>query len=69
MPGDFFGTGDMFASAFLAAVLYGKNLEKSCAIAAEFVKLAIIDMDQKLESLFGPNYAAGLPWLLSELEK
>ena len=69
MPGDFFGTGDMFASAFLAAVLYGKNLEKSCAIAAEFVKLVIIDMDQKLESLFGPNYAAGLPWLLSELEK
>lgn len=69
MPGDFFGTGDMFASSFLAAVLYGKNLEKSCAIAAEFVKLAIIDMDQKLESLFGPNYAAGLPWLLSELEK
>ncbi len=69
MPGNFFGTGDMFASAFLAAVLYGKNLEKSCAIATEFVKLAIIDMDQKLESLFGPNYAAGLPWLLSELEK
>ncbi len=69
MPGDFFGTGDMFASAFLAAVLYGKNLEKSCAIAAEFVKLSIVDMDQELESLFGPNYAAGLPWLLSELEK
>lgn len=67
MPGNFFGTGDMFASAFLAAVMHGKDLEKSCAIAAEFVRLAIVNTDQS--PLFGPNYAAGLPWLLNELEK
>ena len=67
LSGSFFGTGDMFASAFLAAVLHGNNLEKSCSIAADFIRLAI--MNTKQNPLFGPNYAAGLPWLLDEIEK
>lgn len=67
LPGSFFGTGDMFASAFLAAVIHGNNLEKSCSIAADFIRLAIMNTDQ--DPLFGPNYAAGMPWLLQELEK
>lgn len=53
----------MFASAFLAAVLHGNNLEKSCSIAADFIRLAIMNTKQN------PNYAAGLPWLLDEIEK
>ena len=67
LPGSFFGTGDMFASAFLAAVIHGNNLEKSCSIAADFIRSAIMNTDQ--DPLFGPNYAAGMPWLLQELEK
>lgn len=67
LPGSFFGTGDMFASVFLAAVMHGRSLETSCSIAADFVKFAILNTDQ--DPLFGPNYAAGLPWLLHELEK
>ena len=67
LPGSFFGTGDMFASAFLAAVIHGNNLEKSCSIAADFIRLAIMNTEQ--DPLFGPNYAAGMPWLLQELEK
>lgn len=67
LPGSFFGTGDMFASAFLAAFLHGNDLEKSCSIAADFIRLAILNTKQ--DTLFGPDYAAGLPWLLQEIKK
>ena len=67
LPGSFFGTGDMFASAFLAAFLHGNELEKSCSIAVDFIRLAI--MNTKQDILFGPDYAAGLPWLLQEIKK
>lgn len=63
LPGSFFGTGDLFASAFLAAVMHKQGLKKSCSVAADFVAQAIRETP-KQDSRLGPNYAAALPDLL-----
>ena len=68
IPGSFFGTGDIFASCFLAAFLHSNGLQQSCAIAAEFVEKAIISSTEQDKRL-GPNYAAGLSWLLNQLKE
>lgn len=65
--GNYFGTGDMFASALLAANLHNFNLKSSCEIAGKFVKQAIINTPEQ-DVRFGPNYAAALPWLMKKLE-
>lgn len=63
LPGNYFGTGDLFASAFFAAVMHKENLEKACSIAADFVAQAIRETP-KQDSRLGPNYAAALSDLL-----
>lgn len=64
--GSFFGTGDIFASAFLASVMRHNSLKDSCSIAADFVAQAIINTP-KQDPRLGPNYAAGLSWLLKKM--
>lgn len=66
--GSFFGTGDIFASAFLASVMRHNSLEDSCSIAADFVAQAIINTP-KQDPRLGPNYAAGLPNLVKQLKQ
>lgn len=44
------GTGDLFASALLAAIMSGKSLRDSCAFAADFVR------DCMRVSLYQPDY-------------
>lgn len=68
ISGSFFGTGDIFASGFLASFLHHNSLKQSCSIAAEFVEKAIINTKNEDER-FGPNYAAGLSWLLNQLKE
>lgn len=66
--GSFFGTGDIFASAFLASVMRHNSLKDSCSIAADFVAQAIINTP-KQDPRLGPNYAAGLPNLVKQLKQ
>lgn len=66
LPGSYFGTGDMFASAFLSALMTNHDLKKSTQIAAEFIEQAILNTDPKQDSRFGPNYASALPWLIKQ---
>ena len=57
LPGSFFGTGDIFASVFLAAFMNQYSLKESCSIAADFVERAILNTP-KQDPRLGPNYAA-----------
>ncbi|PEG87760.1 MULTISPECIES: pyridoxamine kinase [unclassified Lactobacillus] len=66
LPGSFFGTGDIFASVFLAAFIHQYSLKESCSIAADFVERAILNTP-KQDPRLGPNYAAGLNWLLEKV--
>ena len=66
LPGSFFGTGDIFTSVFLAAFMQQYSLKESCSIAADFVERAILNTT-KQDPRLGPNYAAGLSWLLEKV--
>lgn len=66
LPGSFFGTGDIFASVFLAVFMHQYSLKESCSIAADFVERAILNTP-KQDPRLGPNYAAGLSWLLEKV--
>lgn len=65
LPGNYFGTGDLFASAFLAAVMHQQDLKISCSLAANFVAQAIKQTTEQ-DPRLGPNYAAALPDLLEK---
>lgn len=65
----FFGTGDMFASSFLAAILAGYSLKESSQLAATFVKIAIKATDLTQDKRIGPNYAGALSWLMKKVEE
>ena len=67
--GSFFGTGDMFASSFLAAILAHQGLKEATQIAAKFIKIAIKNTPRNQDQRFGPNYAAGLNYLMEECKK
>ena len=62
----FFGTGDMFASSLLVAILAGYSLKGSVKIAATFIKMAIEVTDLTQDKRLGPNYAGALPWLMNK---
>ncbi|UWI43357.1 PfkB family carbohydrate kinase [Lactobacillus paragasseri] len=65
----FFGTGDMFASSLLAAILAGYSLKESSQIAATFVKMTIKATDSTRDKRLGPNYAGALSWLMKKVEE
>ena len=65
----FFGTGDMFASSLLAAILAGYSLKESSQIAAIFVKMTIKATDSTRDKRLGPNYAGALSWLMKKVEE
>lgn len=62
----FFGTGDMFASSLLVAILAVYSLKGSVKIAATFIKMAIEVTDLTQDKRLGPNYAGALPWLMNK---
>lgn len=62
----FFGTGDMFASSLLVAILAGYSLKEGVKIAATFIKMAIEVTDLTQDKRLGPNYAGALPWLMNK---
>lgn len=68
LPGSYFGTGDLFASALLVALLHDKSLQDASQIAGEFVAHAIKATDPNQDRRFGPDYAVALPFLLSQIK-
>ena len=59
------GTGDLFASAMLAALLNGESLEGACELAGEYVKDCIAyTLEQKTDPMHGVQFEKLLPRLI-----
>lgn len=63
------GTGDIFASAMLAAMVRGKGFKRSLEIAAEFTTEAVArTADDNERRFYGVNFEQALPKLITMLE-
>lgn len=66
IEGYYHGTGDVFGSALLAALLKGKSLEEACEVAVNFTAQSIQrTKDAGTDIRFGVNFEAGLKDLAS----
>ena len=70
IPGLYHGTGDVFASVFVSAMVLGKNTEKALQAAVKFTCLAIENTQKnKPELWYGVNFEGVLPELSRLLEE
>lgn len=67
IPGYFHGTGDVFGSALLAALLAGRALGESAQIAADFTCDSIAKSDTGREKKYGVAFERALPGLMKNL--
>lgn len=67
IPGIFHGSGDIFASALLGAVLCGKTLDESVSIAVDYI-IACIERTRRdgLSPMYGVNFESILPLLIEK---
>ena len=69
VPGYYHGTGDVFGSALLAALLNGFNLNDAAGIAVRFTANSILRTYRaKTDIRFGVDFEHGFPELLRELK-
>lgn len=67
LAGNYFGTGDLFASTLLGAILKGHSVKASAKIAMDFIFEAIKLTKTPRDERFGVDYAKALPLLLEKL--
>lgn len=68
IPGYYHGTGDVFASALLAALLNDFNLEAAAGIAVRFTADSIFrTYEAQTDYRFGVNFEQSLPQFMKEL--
>jgi len=69
IPGYYHGTGDVFGSALLAALLSDRSLSDATRIAVDFTTAAICrSRDAKSDIRFGVNFEYGLGELAKQLQ-
>lgn len=69
IPGYYHGTGDVFGSALLSAILNGFTLNESAAIAVRFTTASIRrTADAKTDIRFGVNFEQSIPEFLKDLK-
>lgn len=70
IKGNYHGTGDIFASALLAAYLNGKPLSDSAQIAVDFTHGSILrTKNAGTDVRFGVNFEAGIPAFIKDIYK
>lgn len=69
-PGHYHGTGDLFASAFIGALVNGLSYPASIKIAHDYVHQAIKNnLDSQLDGLlYGPEFETAIPALIQALQ-
>jgi pyridoxine kinase len=68
IEGYYHGTGDVYGSALLAALLSGKSLAEAAAIAVEFTVDSIKRTKEAGTDIrFGVNFEQGLAWLAGKV--
>lgn len=70
LPVAYHGTGDIFASATVGALMRGHSVEDSLAVAVDYtfecIKLTMADPDRRS---YGVNFEAALPYYIDLLKK
>lgn len=62
------GTGDIFSSSLLGAIVKGKSLTKSIEIAADFTRKSIeLTENDKDKCWYGVNFEEAIPYLVEKL--
>ena len=70
VEGFFHGTGDLFSSALLAALLNDFSLEKALSVAVRYTHRCIeYTVEEGQEARFGPCFERAMPFLLELLQK
>lgn len=68
IPGFYHGTGDVFASALLAALLKGMPLAKAARVAVDFTTLSIRrTREAGTDVRYGVNFEQGIPQFIKDL--
>ncbi len=68
IPGYYHGTGDVFGSVAVAALMSGCDLGRASAIAVDFTARSILrTYDAGTDVRFGVNFEAGIPKLVKDL--
>ena len=68
LPQVFYGTGDVFASALMGAMLCGKTTAEAARAAVDFTHLAMLHtLDNGLPLRYGVAFEQAIPWLVSAL--
>ena len=69
IPVKYHGTGDVFASALVGALVNEKTLEESLKIAVDYVWETIKEtFIEKKENAYGVNFEAKIPFLISSMK-
>ena len=69
-PEHFHGTGDIWASTFLGAMVRNKGFEESIRIACDYVRETIhVTLAEENHNTYGVNFEQTIPYLLERLEK
>ncbi len=68
LPESCHGTGDVYASAFVGALMRGKSLQEAVKIAADFTLLCIRDAQGRKDHTYGVRFELFLPALIEALK-
>lgn len=70
IPAKYHGTGDVFSSSCVGALVSGKSLEKSIEIAADFTRESILLTERdKDKAWYGVNFEQAIPYLIDKMNK
>lgn len=70
IPVGYHGTGDIFSSAFVGALMGGKSLENSVKIAADYVVECIrITAEREGSNWYGVDFETAIPFLVDRMRK
>lgn len=70
LPASFHGTGDVFASTLVGAMMNGMDWKEGLKVAADYTAECIrITMNDKEGCWYGVNFEQGIPYLLKKIGK
>ncbi len=70
IPVKYHGTGDIFSSTLIGAMLNNNSLEESLKIAVDYVWETILDTyKEKKEDAYGVNFENKIPYLINRIKK
>ena len=70
IPAKYHGTGDVFSSTLVGALVNGKDMTKAIEIAADYTRESIVLTEADAEKpWYGVNFEQAIPYLLKKLDK